>query len=297
MNIFRTLRINTEWRLRLSDTFAVYKAKGVRIYYRKEYKIADILDLFKRVENYQEKELCHMVRYSKKSVVFLDEIPFWGIPKKVVIKHILYRSFFDMLGKTFFGTRGERALVAANTLVAMGFATPQPIALIEKKSFGFVRDNFVVTEYIDKTFNVRDYLLNHFNSELNPEKIGRKKLFIEELAKLVRLFHDTGLHHCDLSGGNILIREVQHGNWEMFIIDLDSVSLWKKLTLKRRLRNLSQINDYFRHMTNADKMRFFKTYFGSLPPKAHEYVRWIFERSERRRLRRLRRAQLLKKSG
>ncbi|HHT9126526.1 MAG TPA: lipopolysaccharide kinase InaA family protein [Candidatus Brocadiia bacterium] len=287
---------STRWCLKLSDVFSIYKTKDIKIYYRKEYKLADILDLLKRIANYPENGKCRILKRSSKSVVFLEEIPLRGWPKKVVAKYNFYRGFFDMLKKTFIGTRSRKAWIAANGLIIRGIATPQPIALIEKKYFGFTRDNLLLTEYIDGSLHVNDYVSKYFNN--NPsasgglEMIKKKRFFIEELARLVKSFHDTGFYHYDLCGVNILVKEGSASggeNWEMFIIDLDSVSLWKKLTLKRRLKTLSQINGSFDCITNTDRVRFFKTYFGSLPPKAHEYIREIAKHAEVRRLRKLRR--------
>ncbi len=294
----KRLKSTTRWCLKLSNVFSVYKAKGVRIYYRKEYKLADILDLFKRVEDNPELEhgqtslsmppnynvQCHVLKRSSKSVVFLEEIPFREIPKKVVVKYNFCRGFFDMLKKTFLGTRCRKAWIAANGLIVRGIPTPQPIALIEKKSFGFTMDNLLLTEYVDGLLSVNDYISKYFNNKLNK----KKRLFTEELARLVRLFHDTGIYHGDLSGRNILVKERQRKNWEMFITDLDAASLWKKLTLKRQLKNLSQINDCPDCITNADRMRFFKTYFRRLPPEAHEYIREIVKLTAVRRQRRKR---------
>lgn len=304
--VIRSKRIksSTRWCLKLSDVFAVYKTKGIRIYYRKEYKLTDILNLLGRIETLRSAQgdmfhngQCHVLKRSSKSVVFLEEIPFMGVPRKVVIKYNFYRGFFDMLKKTFLGTRSRRAWIAANALIIRGIPTPQPIALIEKKFFGFARDNYLLTEYINGALRVNDYVLKHFNNELNPPEppllkgargIKKKRLFIEELARLFRYFHNTGLYHCDLCGVNILVKEGQEGNWEMFIIDLDSVSLWKRLTLRRRLENFSQISRGLAYITNTDRMRFFKTYFGGLPPKARKYARKITKRIETRRLRKLR---------
>lgn len=293
----KRLKSTTRWCLKLSNVFAVYKSKGIRIYYRKEYKFADILDLVKRVEDNPELEhgqtslsmppnynvQCHVLKRSSKSVVFLEEIPFREIPKKVVVKYNFCRGFFDMLKKTFLGTRCRRAWIAANGLIVRGIPTPQPIALIEKKSFGFTKDNLLLTEYVDGLLSVNDYISKYFNNNLNK----KKRLFTEELARLVRLFHDTGIYHGDLSGRNILVKERQRKNWEIFITDLDAASLWKKLTLKRQLKNLSQINDCPDCITNADRMRFFKTYFRGIPPKAHEYIRKIVKLTMVRRLQRI----------
>ncbi len=292
-----------------NSVFAVYKAKGVKIYYRKEYKLTDILDLLKRVTNYPENvqrhgiatttppqsppceggdkgEVKHVLKRSLKAEVLLEEIPFNGSPKKVVVKHIFCRrNFFDMLKKTLLGTKGKRAWVAGNGLLAKGVATPQPIALIEKKSFGLTRENFLLTRYINGSLSVNDYVSKYFSKELNLEMIKKKRIFIEELARFIRSFHDTGFYHCDLSGVNILVKERRRGKRKMFIIDLNSVSLWKKLTLKRRLKNLSQINGRLDGITNTDRMRFFKTYFRGIPSKAHEYIRGIAKHREARRLR------------
>ncbi|HLG30043.1 MAG TPA: lipopolysaccharide kinase InaA family protein, partial [Candidatus Brocadiales bacterium] len=246
-------------------------------------------------------EVKQILKRSSKSVVFLEEIPFSGVSKKVIVKYNFYRGFFDMLKKTFLGTRSRKAWIAANALIVRGIPTPQPIALIEKKSFGFTRDNFLITEYIEDSLRINDYVSKYFNSNFNPftppllkggRGIKKKKLFIEELARLVRRFHNTGFYHCDLCGVNILVKEGSASggeNWEMFIIDLDSVSLWKRLTLRRRLENFSQINSSFSNVTNADRMRFFKAYFRGLPPKAHEYAREIVKCTEARRLRKPRR--------
>ncbi|MGR3309413.1 MAG: lipopolysaccharide kinase InaA family protein [Candidatus Brocadiales bacterium] len=292
---YRRLKSRTRWCLKLSNLFTIYKEKGVKVYYRKEYRLADILDLFKKIENYPENAQGNVLKRSLKAKVFLEEITFNGNPKKIVVKHNFYRrNFFDMLKKTFLGTKGKRAWVAGNGLIARGIPTPQPIALIEKKSFGFTRDNFLLTEYVDDALCVNDYVSKYFNNKLNkrnPKMIKKKKLFIEKLARLFRSFHDTGFYHCDLSGVNVLVKEGQHEKGKMFIIDLDSVLIWRKLTLKRRLKNLSQINGRLNCITNTDRMRFFKTYFRGIPPNARKYIKEIMKHREIRRLRRVQREE------
>lgn len=289
--------MSIEWRPKLSNDFAVYKAKGVRIYYRKEYKLADILGLLKKVINYPENVQSHVLKRTWRSIVFLEEIPFGGIPKKIIVKYTFYNSslFFSLRGlkfmlmktfrgKTFLGGKGRRGWITGNGLIARGIPTPQPIALIERKLLGLVRNNILITEYIEGALVVNDYISKHFNKGLNLEMIKKKRLFIEALARLVRSFHDTGIYHADLSGRNILVKEGQQGNWEMFIIDLDAVSLWMRPTVRRRLKNLSQINDCPDCITNTDRMRFFRIYFRNLPLKAHEYIRKIVKLTRLRRL-------------
>jgi tRNA A-37 threonylcarbamoyl transferase component Bud32 len=249
------------------------------------------------------------LKLSSKATVLLEEFPFKGIKKKVVVKHVVYSRvfFFSLRGlkfiliRIFLGTRGRRAWIAGNGFAVRGIPTPQPIALVERKFFGFTRDDILLTEYIDDSLSVNDYISKHFSNEYNPTEspllkegmgVKKKRLFIEELARLVRSFHDTGIYHSDLSGRNIIVREGQPGHWEMYIIDLDAVSLWKKLTLRRRLKDLARINNVCPDcITNTDRMRFFKAYFRGRSPRDHEYIERIFKLTEVIRCRRSRRRQ------
>ena len=74
--------------------------------------------------------------------------------------------------------------------------------------------------------------------------------------------HDSGVYHGDLKANNIIVKE-SNDTWNFFYLDLDWVWFKKWLTLRKKIKNLSQLNASLPHcITYTDRLRFYRTYAG-----------------------------------
>jgi tRNA A-37 threonylcarbamoyl transferase component Bud32 len=149
---------------------------------------------------------------------------------------------------------------------------PKPLGWIEKGHWGSVRESYYISEAIGSGTSLIDLL----DSE--------KEVPIEPLAKKVRTFHDAGLFHKDLHGGNFL--------WDgesLFLTDLHRAEIVRSLSLDQRLWNLSQLFHSLRsRWGREDFLRFLGSYFEAEAldaEKREDYFRKILASMEHLRKR------------
>ena len=107
-----------------------------------------------------------------------------------------------------------------------------------------------------------EYANEQFNDPYDKIASERKKNFVSRMALSFRQLHDSKVYHGDLKANNIMIMELQD-NWDFFYLDLDRVHFDKKITLKKMVKNLSQLNASIPNcITYTDRLRFYRTYTG-----------------------------------
>lgn len=287
----RRFRSATKWCLKSSNIFNTFVSRNVRVYYRKGYDLENILKVVNKLRCSGGGKDHHILKRSSKSITILEKLSACGLEKQVVVKYNYCSGFFDMLKKTILGTRCRRAWIAGNGFIVRDISTPQPIALIEIKSFIFTKDNFLITEYLGKLSNINEYVLRWSNGgrgknitpALTREMLKKKTLFIMKLAALIKSIHDNNIYHGDVSGKNILVKDGMDGGLDFFVVDLDSVSFCRRLSHRRRSVNLSQLNGCPNSITLTDRVRFLKEYYGKDFSSRKDAFWEIAELTQRRR--------------
>jgi hypothetical protein len=146
--------------------------------------------------------------------------------------------------------------------MAANFRTPKPIALFEEKRTGILKKSFLIMEDVSACLPCDKYVTEKFREPHNMGIFGKKRRFISSFAMSLRQLHDSGIYHHDLKANNIMIMELPD-SWDFFYLDLDRVCFNKKITHKKRMKNLSQLNASIAHnITYADRLRFYYTYAG-----------------------------------
>lgn len=131
-------------------------------------------------------------------------------------------------------SKAARAWRGAIALRDRGFSTPEPIAYLERRCFGFVSKCAFVAVRIEGAEEIRELFLRREEPELRD--------LILRLAPLLRRFHDAGLVHRDLSDGNILVRNRPEGGGEEFIfLDTNRVRTRRRLGAFGRARTLVRL--------------------------------------------------------
>lgn len=101
----------------------------------------------------------------------------------------------------------------------IGIACPKVLAYGERRHFGSLDENFIVTSAVEDAKDLSDFGEEwHAMDDLDKKKNIYSALS-KEVLKQTRLAHDNNFFHFDLHWRNILIKQGNDGNWTSFWID------------------------------------------------------------------------------
>jgi serine/threonine protein kinase len=92
------------------------------------------------------------------------------------------------------------------------------------------------------------------------ENIKKKRVFINNFATTLGKMHNHNIFHHDLKTCNIMVKE-KDKSFDFTFLDFDKVSFNEKITVRKRVKNLIQINlSTPRLITLTDRFRFLNEY-------------------------------------
>ncbi|MCD6287887.1 MAG: hypothetical protein J7M12_02105, partial [Candidatus Hydrogenedentes bacterium] len=154
--------------------------------------------------------------------------------------------------------RGRRAWTAVNGLAARGFAVPRPCGLMVDRNGPMKTTEYVVTQYLDKSPTLQDYVETREYGESSP---ARKRAFTDAFARYLAMLHTRGVHQHDFKGNNVLVEETDAGGWTFYLVDLDAVEFTSSVSKRRRVKNLAQLASALSNRVNAaQRFRFLRAY-------------------------------------
>ena len=172
------------------------------------------------------------------------------------IKEYRRRSIFDRF-KTRLGiSPAIRAWNGARYLHSKGIETAKNLALVEVPG-----KYYLFTRFLDAAAPLDFLIRERFVEPLTQPEIMAKRTLISQLGRWLRHVHDLGVYHDDWSPKNFMASQ-QDKTWNFKIVDTESVSLRKRLTYRRRVKNLSQLSSARFGVTGSDRMRFLLAYAG-----------------------------------
>ena len=175
---------------------------------------------------------------------------------KVFLKRDRTKGWAELVKYFILPSKARKEWFVAYRLQKKNLDVPKPLGWIEKGRWGLVKESYYLSEAVGSGISLIEFL----DSEM--------KVAIEPLAKKVKAFHDAGLFHKDLHGGNFL--------WDgesFFLTDLHRAEILRSVSLDQRLQNLSHLFHSLRsHWGREDFLRFLMNYFGeeSLDPEKRE---------------------------
>jgi serine/threonine protein kinase len=275
---YRHLKSRTKRCLILSSGFFVKKVQTQRIYTRREYEKK--LDLLKEAITNSKNQNLNILQETKKSKIFWLSLFNDHNEKKLCIKKDKYQGFLSLLKNLFRKSRAKRSWIGANGFYVREISTPKSIAFFENKWGWVTKESFFINEYLPNAERLNLYVLKTFKESFTPSLKKRIREFVKKLAEKIRELHEKGIYHADLKSDNILVREKDDWDWEFFFVDLDRVTFKKKLSFKKRINNLAQINASVADCINvSDRLRFFWEYAKGSPlfSQRKRYYRNIIE--------------------
>lgn len=176
---------------------------------------------------------------------------------EAVVKQFSNRSRGQRWKRRLQGSKAQKSLRAAQTLLAAGLRTPQPLFLIEADALD--GPSLYVTRRLSGFFESRYFFraLAAGTERADFPDIHRAEL-MAAIGDTLRRVHAAGVWHRDLSIGNLLVIR-RDRELEIHVIDLDRARLPGRLSLFQRLRDISRLPI----LDRDDRRAFWRAYWGS----------------------------------
>jgi len=169
--------------------------------------------------------------------------------KRIFVKKDRTKGWAEAMKFLLLPSKGRKEWFVAYQLQKKDLPLPKPLGWMERERWGVVKESCYLSEAIGSGASLIDILSS------------QKKVPMESLAKTVRAFHDAGLFHKDLHGGNFLWDETS-----FFLTDLHRAEVLRSVSLDKRLWNLSQLFHSLRSLWGKeDVLRFLEAYFATDP--------------------------------
>lgn len=270
--------------LRSNEVFKALKYNKYAVNMRNEWNLNVVLALISKHDVSLRKRIGNIIKISSKTNITCIPASGEGEAEKVYIKEYKYLSFLRRVLYYFFGSPARKAWFAAHGLMALDFRTPQPIALLEERDFCRIKRSLIISKALSPCLESNKYMSEKFRDLFDKDISREKRAFISCLAASFRRLHNSNIYHGDLKAENILVMELQNG-WDFYYLDLDRVVFHKKITRRRKIKNLSQLNASMPNcIPYTDRLRFYRAYAGveSLT-KEHKQVLQIIIHVSRQR--------------
>ena len=149
-----------------------------------------------------------------------------------VVKSFREPILINRIAYTFFRpSKASRSYKHSFELLRHGILTPDPIAYIEIKYCGLLKDSYFISRNMSKAKTLRAFTQGE---DVSPR-------CIRALAKYLVELHDEGVHHIDLSPGNILYETDNNNNYSFYLVDINRMRFNKHFDMKARARNFDRL--------------------------------------------------------
>ena len=200
---------------------------------------SELARLMEAPEVLLQRNLDRPVKLDHGKLIVRAELPVAGRPLPVAYARYRPRNRWKAFWDRFRHGRALRGWCMGHALRARGIATARPVAVCQVRLGWFRTESFLATEWIEGAENLHIY--GWRLAGLSPaERLRRAAGSAESLGKLVGRMHARGISHGDLKASNVLVVE-RGAEIETRLIDAEDVRIARRLTLRRRVRDLARL--------------------------------------------------------
>ncbi len=226
--------------------------------------VVDRPDLIERLPTApQEWGPSRILKHDKNTTVRLVRLPLGP----VVTKHYRLQRWSQIGDAFLHGSPARRSWQGANLLHEHGFCAPRPLAVLERWRGGLIRESVYVSQGLVSQVGLDQYWQER-HTAWSP---AQQRRFLTALADFLRHFHTAGLYAGDMKDANLLVETISDTEWRFYLVDLDRVHHFPALSLKRRLKNLVQLERTLgQRVRLSQRVSFLYRYLDTpLPPAQH----------------------------
>lgn len=241
----------------------VFEPRGrTKIWLDRHFARPEFLDLLADCDGLLARPDCLIVKDQKKITVGRLSLTVAGRCHHLYIKRYNVFSLRHRLGSWMVPSGAVKAMRGAAVLQKNAVRTARPVAAVENRATGALAKSFFVTEEIAGGKTADAFWLQDVAASPPRERCRRRKNFLAALGTLFRTLHGAAVYHNDLKDANILtVSEPDGWSQKFYLLDLEGVRQLKRLSARRRIKNLVQINRTLgRHLRRPEKLYFLKHY-------------------------------------
>jgi len=141
--------------------------------------------------------------------------------------------------------------------------------------------SWFISEWLDETQDASRYM----KRDLHRLPASQRSVLAREIRDKIFTLYDHGCYHADTKTGNMLLQHPEddarrHWYW----IDLDVLSVDARITLRRQVRNLVQLNGSIdRHIDREERLAYLRLFAQRSPRLSrHRIARHIETRTRER---------------
>jgi len=235
------------------------------IWVAQEYAAPSDVTLLADADRLFEGPGCEIIKDQRKIRVARIRINLGGEARTLYLKRYNAFSWRVLLGSLFRDSGAVRALRGAAILIDARIATAKPVAVVESRSWGMVTKSFFFTEEIPRGKTVDVFWRDDLSALAGLAGFRRRRGFLRALASVFESLHVQGIYHGDLKDANILVVPSTDARADcFFLLDLEGIRKYRRLSDRRRIKNLVQLNRTFgRHVRRTEKLYFLARYMSS----------------------------------
>ena len=246
--------------LKESSNFSMKRSAGLKIFFRNGYDINHLAGLIEKHHNaLVSGDKTIVMKCDSKTALTRFPIENEKI-RSVVVKQYKVGCVGCVLKNIFRGSAGRKAWIAGNGLLVYGINTPEPLALMEKKVLGITTNSYLIMEDARDCLEMDRYILKNFHGKSSLSKLKKKRVLINNLAETMGRMYNQNIFHHDLKTCNIMVKEKGKSSCITFL-DFDKVSFEEEITIRKRVKNLTQMNlSTPKLISITDRLRFLNEY-------------------------------------
>lgn len=121
--------------------------------------------------------------------------------------------------------------------------------------------SLLVTEALEPAYGLDEFWTAIQRDEVPQRRRQDARQLVERVAEMIAHAHQSGFEHLDMHAANILVQPLGARRYRTAFVDLQSARLGVPLDDRAVVRNLAQLNQWFRRQSStADRLRFLRAY-------------------------------------
>jgi hypothetical protein len=213
-------------------------------------------------ESWFDDPKCQIIKDEKKTKVGRLTLTIGDQEHPLYLKRFNAFSLRYQIVSLFASSRAFKSLRGATILREARIPTVTPVAAVEVRAWGMLTKSFFISEAIPEGKTTDAYWSRELRSLRGRGGMERRRGFLRDLANLFRSLHARHVYHDDLKDANILAAgDDSASSVSFFLLDFQGVRRYSRLSKRRQLKNLVQLNRTLgRHLRRPEKLYFLKAY-------------------------------------
>jgi hypothetical protein len=257
--------------------FCFEERGGTKIWVARRYANSGLVNQVADCDLLLARPDCRIIKDQKKIKVGCLSLDVTGKESSFYIKRYNAFSLRYRIGSLLALSGAVRSLRGAALLQSARIHTATPVAAVESRVKGVLTKSFFITEEICGGKTADAYWREDLTGSRLSHLWQRRRNFLAGLASVFRSLHAAEIYHNDLKDANILaVPRPSELSQTFYLLDLEGVRRYNRLSEKRRIKNLVQINRTLgRYVSRSDKFCFLKSYLAAEAADKRQAIRMI----------------------